>query len=147
MTLKQVIERVEAAASAEPCIRSIVRNDVFRLNTIADCKYGVFAWVQRQHSITDGGDIARYSFSFIYVDRLTSDHSNEIEVQSTGMSALHGILLRLADVMGVGEESFTAFTQRFGDECAGVFCNVTLETEADTICDTDYSLGNETIIY
>lgn len=137
MTLIEVINRMEQIALAQPAVKSVVPNDVFRLNTIEDAKYGVFAWTQGNHTISLEGETISYSFTLFYVDRLLNDRSNETEIQSVGIEVLHNILLKLSLEMGVSDESFTTFNQRFTDECAGVFCNVSLEVGAD-FCEEDY---------
>jgi hypothetical protein len=137
MTLKQVIQAIERAAALQPSVRHIVRNDVFRLNEITDAQYGVFAWTQQQHTI--GDELHYFAFAFFYVDRLTDNRSNEIEVQSVGIDTLSGILRRLEteDIIAVGTVTAQTFNQRFADECAGAWCNVRLEVPAETVCPDD----------
>jgi hypothetical protein len=140
MTLRQVIRAIERIASEQPAIRMIVRNDVFRLNTCPDAKYGTFAWLQREHSGSVDGNTIRYSFTFFYVDRLTADHGNEVEIQSTGISTLDNIIKTL-DRMGIWCDSgytFQTFNQRFLDECAGVFCNVAFDVPSGDLCPEEY---------
>lgn len=139
MTLQQVIQAIERAAGLQPSVRHIVRNDVFRLNDIPDAQYGAFAWTQQQHTI--GDDLNYFSFAFFYVDRLTEDRSNEIEVQSVGIDTLSGILRRLEteDIPAVGAVTAQTFNQRFADECAGAWCNVRLEVPAENVCPDDYT--------
>ena len=59
---------------------------------------------------------------------ITSAKDNQIEVQSTGVQVLDNIIRILQDegIMAT-PYSFQPFNQRFNDECAGVFCNVTFE--------------------
>lgn len=135
MTLLQVIKAVELVASKQPTIASIVRNDVFRLNSIPDAKYGVFAWLQGEHRTDLEADLQNFSFTFFYVDRLTEDKGNEIEIQSVGMETLENILEVLAGAgIVAGEHTFRTFNERFSDECAGVYCTCTLEVPKGTIC-------------
>lgn len=136
MTLMQVISAVEAAAMRQKSLRMIVRNDIFRLNTYADARYGVFGWTQGQHSGSAADDLMSWSFTFFYVDRLTEDGGNETEVQSVGIETLRNII---AALRGAGLEAdswtFETFTQRFMDECAGVFCSVTLTAPIGWTCE------------
>lgn len=140
MTLFEVIRAAEAAAARQPSVNMVVRNDIFRLNTIQDAKYGVFAWTQGQHQGNLDGSVIIYQFTFFYVDRLTSDKSNEVEVQSVGVETLTNILRSLDD-MGVylnGSYTLQPFNQRFLDECAGVFTNVRLEVPVGSVCTEDF---------
>ena len=134
MTLLETIRTFEAVAGRQPSVKTIVRNDIFRLNTLPDVRYGVFAWMQREHTIT--ADLHTYSFVFYYVDRLTADKGNEIEVQSVGIQTLGNILASLEALGVYPEADWTApvFNPRFLDECAGVFASVRLQVPADWVC-------------
>lgn len=145
MTLLQLIRAIERVAKKQPAINMIVRNDIFRLNTYEDAKYGVFAWVQGQHAtaVTDG--MVRYQLTLIYADRLTEDQHNQVEVQSVGIQAITNIVQTLAaeDIFVRGDISFQPFNQRFLDECAGVFSNITFEVPKSTMCNDTFGDFNE----
>lgn len=143
MTLFQLIQAIEGVARLQPSVKMIVQHDVFRLNSAPSQKYGVFAWLQNQHSVQVGG-MQSFNFTFFYVDRLTADKSNATEVQSTGVETL-GNILRTLDAMDIAVESYTLqpFTQRFTDECAGVFCNVSLSVLPGSLCSETYPDFNE----
>jgi hypothetical protein len=147
MTLQQVIQAFEMVASQQPSVNMIVRNDIFRLNSKSDARYGVFGWTQGQHSSSADSSMFTYSFTFFYVDRLKNDVSNQIEVQSVGIQTLDNILRKLDDmgIYVISTYNFQTFNQRFLDECAGVFCNVTLQVPVNAICAesfADYDLNN-----
>lgn len=136
MTLQEVIKIFEVVASQQPSVNMIVQNDIFRLNSKSDARYGVFGWTQGQHSTSLDSSLFNYSFTFFYVDRLKNDMSNQIEVQSVGIQTLDNILRKLDD-MGVFVSSsynFQTFNQRFLDECAGVFCKVSLHVPVTSVC-------------
>ena len=144
MTLRDVVLAVEAEAKAQPAVNMIVRNDVFRLNDCPDARYGVFAWTQQQHTAPAGGDFLRVTLNLYYVDRLNEDKSNELEVQSVGISTISDVLRKLeaAGVWLDGDAQFNTFNQRFVDECAGVWCNVRLQVPAGWICPDDFGIQN-----
>ena len=139
MTLLQVIRAIEGIAKAEPSVKMVVPNDVFRLNATPDAKYGVFAWTQQQHILAD--DLLTFAFAFFYVDRLTEDKGNEVEIQSVGVDTLTDIIRRLEDagIYPTGETTMQTFNQRFLDECAGVWCNVRLQVPAGYVCPDEYT--------
>lgn len=145
MTLMQVIKAFEVIASNQPSVNMIVQNDIFRLDACSDARYGVFGWTQGVHtSNLDSNDI-NYQFNFFYVDRLTSDKSNQIEVQSVGIETLDNII-REMDSMGLYVDSnytMQTFNQRFLDECAGVFCNVTISVPGASLCPESFADFNE----
>ena len=136
MTLRDTILALEAIAAAQPAVAMIVRNDIFRLNSLPDARYGVFAWTQQQHSVPEDADRLRFTFNLFYIDRLLEDESNQIEVQSTAVSVLSNILRTLPEygVFQGGDAVIRTFNQRFADLCAGAFATVTLEVGVDTRC-------------
>lgn len=137
MNLFQVIRAIEKTAALQPTIGTVVRNDVFRLNASPVVKYGAFAWLQGEHRTSSDGSLMQWSFTFFYVDRLTFDKGNEVQIQSTGIETLENILHALEDLeIFSGDHTFRTFNQRFSDECAGVYCTVTLEAAKDTLCAT-----------
>lgn len=147
MTLAQVIDVFEKVAMQQPSINMIVRNDVFRINTSPSLKYGVFAWTQGQHSGSIAG-MTSYAFSFFYVDRLKEDLSNQVEVQSAGCETIGNILRALEEYdIEVGNYTMQTFNQRFTDECAGVFCNVTLSVPQVSACPETYGERTDFLIY
>jgi hypothetical protein len=149
MTLIEVIRAIESIASSQPSIKMVVENDVFRLNSRPDAKYGVFAWTQGQHTTSIDSSVINYSFSFIYVDRLRADMGNQIEIQSVGIETLDNII-RTLDEIGIYTDtsySFQVFNQRFLDECAGVFCNVTLSVPVNSICPEEFANVDNLNIY
>lgn len=140
MTLQEVIKAIEMIASQQPSVNMVVQNDIFRLNSLSNARYGVFGWTQGQHSTSTDSSMFTFSFTFFYVDRLKSDLSNQIEVQSVGVQTLDNLLRRLDD-LGLYVSStytFQTFNQRFFDECAGVFCNVSLQVPVSTMCSESF---------
>jgi len=135
MTLANVISAIEAVASQQPPVNTIIRHDVFRINSLPSLNYGVFAWLQNQHTGRVSTGMQTYSFTFFYVDLLNEDGSNRIDVQSTGCEVMRAVL-SLLDEMDIEVDSYTIqpFNQRFTDECAGVFCNVSLNAISSSLC-------------
>lgn len=139
-TLLQVIRAVEAIAKAQPGVAMIVPNDVFRLNAIPDARYGVFAWTQGQHREDLEAGTLTVALTLFYVDRLTANKRNELEIQSVGV-ALLGNVVKAAQEAGIYVADlvrYNTFNQRFLDECAGVYCTVDLEVSLDWICPDDF---------
>ena len=79
MTLTEVIHAIELSAGGQPGVHSIVRNDIFRLNTYPDAKYAVFGWTQGQHTSEIASSLVTFRFTFFYIDRLTHDLSNQVK--------------------------------------------------------------------
>ena len=135
MTLIETIREIESAAIRQPSVNMIVRSDVLRINKTPDRRYGIFAWTQMQHSASLDNDFINYRFSLFYVDRLTEDRSNETEVQSVGIQTLDNIIRTLAERgFQITTWTYQPFTERFVDECAGVWCEVTLSVPVSYVC-------------
>ena len=135
MTLLEIIRAIEDAAAMQPSVAMIVEEDVLRLNSYADARYGAFVWTQGRHRATAGDDFTRYSFTLFYIDRLRNDIANQVEVQSVGMDTLRNVLEILRE-RGIEPETyeFQPFNQRFADECAGVYCSVIFVVENGSAC-------------
>ena len=145
MTLSELIKTMEVIASKQPSINMVVENDVFRLNAKSDARYGVFAFVQQQHTTAIESNVITYAFTLFYVDRLKNDRSNQIEIQSVGIQTLDNIIRTLDDwgIFVDNTYSFQVFQQRFVDECAGVFCNVSLSVPIGSICPDQFADFND----
>lgn len=132
MTLSTIIGKLTDIAMRTPNVRSVIINDVYRENAFSGIDYGVVAILQDEHSV--GEDIVTYNFTLVYVDRLTADKSNEVDVQSEGMLTLTNIIntltAELDEVSIDGDVTFTAYNQRFVDDCAGVYANVAISVES-----------------
>lgn len=136
MTLSEVIKVIEGVASNQPSINMVVQHNAFKLNDVPDAKYGAFAWVQGQHTASVESSFITYSFFLYYIDRLTHDKSNLIEVQSVGVMTLDNIIKSLED-LGIYTStpySFQPFSQRFLDECGGVYVNVSFDVPISSSC-------------
>jgi hypothetical protein len=139
MTLQDLIQDIESIAGGQPSVQMIVENDVYKLNERADARYGVFAFTQETHSTSPDSDYITYNLILYYIDRLTDDERNEVEVQSTGVQVLGNILASLAErVVRVGDYNMQPFRQRFADVCAGVFARVAITTLKDTLCAEEF---------
>ena len=82
-----------------------------------------------------------YRFTFFYIDRLTHNLGNQIEIQSVGIQALDNILrlLENAGIYSASEVTYTTFNQRFQDECAGVFASVAFQVPVQGMCGESFA--------
>ena len=138
MTLLQLVHRIETVAAEQPSVNLVVPNDVFALNSIQDARYGVFAWTQGQHEESVDGYALTCRFTFFYVDRLTDDASNRLEIQSVGVQTLGNIIRKLAAEFDIPAWTYTTFNQRFADLCAGVYASVTINIPVSSLCPENY---------
>ena len=146
LTLYDVIGAIEAAAARQPSVNMIVRQDIYRLNDIADARYGVFGWLQGQHRGATQRSTRSYGFTLFYVDRLiegepldNTEAAGMEAVQSVAIETLDNILKTLA-AEGIMPEPYTfrTFNQRFADQCAGAYVEVELTATINVTCESDY---------
>lgn len=136
MTLLELIERIKSVAIAQPEVSTIVENDVFRLNEMADVKYGVFAYTQGEHTTSAERDSITYNFTFFFVGLLTDDRENMNELQSKAIEVLDSIIYTLYDEgdIIIGNYAFQPFNRRFMDDCAGCWVDVAITTNKALNC-------------
>ena len=140
MTLKTFIEILEATAAKQAAVATIVPQDVYKLNQMPDAKYGAFAWLHGTHGETIGEPVRTFRFTLFYVDRLTEDKGNQLDVQSVGVETLSNILRTVifehGDEVSIAEAvTYHPFLERFTDDCAGVYCDAAVQVDVDDICE------------
>ena len=142
MTLYELVRHIEEVAAQQPNINLIVENDIDKFNTLADAEYGVFAYVMGQHSANTSSDFVSYNFTLYYIDRLTADGSNLLDVQSVGVRTLDNVIRTLVDKhpeIKARDYSFQPYTDSYADQCAGVYATVTFRAMRDSMCSEDYA--------
>ena len=136
MTLFDIIRNLQAIAAQEPSVRSVSDGDIYDcLNAAVDIKYGVFHITQDTH--TTNGDLDVWGLNLFYIDRLLDNGENRLSIQSAGITILENVLRNFADTFGaeyMNNIVYTPFTQRFKDNCAGVFCKISVSTVMDNLC-------------
>lgn len=86
-------------------------------------KYAAVVATFQSASIVDDNYTA--TVNLFYIDRLTKfDDNNRLQIQDTAVQTLHNILLQLAEEYDVENESYTLFTQKFADNCAGAYATL-----------------------
>ena len=136
MTLFDIIRNLQAIAAQEPSVRSVSDGDIYdALNAAVDIRYGCFHITQDTH--TTNGDLDVWGLNLFYIDRLLDNGENRLSIQSAGITILENVLKRFADTFGaeyMNNIVYTPFTQRFKDNCAGVFCKISVSTVMDNLC-------------
>lgn len=140
MTYQQVVKSLQTIALSQHNVRYAGYGDLYRdLNSNPSIKYDVFYITPNQYTLE--GDFNRFSFNLFYISRLENvDGDNMLQVQSIGKEILDNVVKRFCeqyDADTVGSIYYQPFTQRFSDECAGIYMTVTLEVAIDSVC-VDY---------
>lgn len=137
MTLIEVVNLLNWVAQNQPNVNGIVKSgDVFDLNKEEyQQKYAAFCVQQNTHSINE--DFTTFSFTLFYVDRLTLDKSNKLEIQSTACEFFQNLIktiMQKFENLDWTNGEVTTFTERFSAECAGAFMTCTITTKNQSIC-------------
>ena len=78
-----------------------------------------------------------WGLNLFFIDRLLDNNENRLSIQSAGITILENVLKNFADTFGaeyMNNIVYTPFTQRFKDNCAGVFCKISISTVMDNLC-------------
>lgn len=139
MTLFEIIELIKEAALSQPNVRTCYEGSVYDLNADLNIDYDVVVITQDTHRESQG--FAYYRFHLFFVTRLMSDlETNRLQGQSGGMRVLSNIIRTVCDSLDieVPDTNFTTFSEKFSDECCGVYCSVEFEIPIDDICAEEY---------
>lgn len=140
MRLDEIFNALNSIALSQPNIHTAVSNDVYRINEYSTIKYGVFSCTQSgQH--TEDEEFRYYNLNLFVIDRLLDGGTNEISVQSNALEVLHNIIAAFSALYNVyveGEVRYQPFTQKFVDECAGMYATVVFRVPLDSICEEEY---------
>ena len=140
MTLLEIIDLIKSTALNQPNVNSAVEGDLYDyMNANPDISYSVVFLTQQTHRETEG--FFHYNFYIFYVDRLQSDlESNRALIQSGGIRVLSNIIRTVCDSidMEVPDVTYVPYSQRFSDECAGVYASVEFTVPIDDICAEEY---------
>lgn len=140
MTLYQTIEALKQIGLSQPNIRTAVEGNIYDvLNASVSTKYGVFFITQGTHNQDEMYD--HYNFTLFYVDRLEANmENNRLQIQSIGKEVLSNIIHIFCEEYDAECDniSFITFTQKFQDETAGVYSQITLDIIRDSWCGEGY---------
>lgn len=130
MNLKNVIDGLNSIAMEQPEINQYIKSgNIYDLNSDRDARFGIFCVTQGTHSYDFKNGLNTFNLVLYYVDRLKSDQSNKIEIQSTGIEVLKNILRKFSHKFDVdfGNVDFEVFTQSFSEICAGCYATISIQ--------------------
>lgn len=133
MNLYQTAKYILSVAQHQPNVGLAYEGDIYDLNEKQDIAWPAVAVSQVTHA--ENGEWRGYGFNIFYVDRLTADKSNRLEVQSIAIEALSNIAKVLVEsgFETQGEIRFHTFDERFDAECAGAYMEIILQSE-ESLC-------------
>lgn len=133
MNYLQFVNTVLETAKSHKLVHEVGEGDIYEHLNSGDHKYPcVFLTVQ---NVESNGAQMTVTGSLFYVDVLLSDNSNKLQIQSTGLSTLQQIFMRLMENypdFDLRTGRYTPFDEKFSDLCAGMFSNFTISFVDDT---------------
>ena len=133
MNYLQFVNTILDTSKSHKLVHEVGEGDIYEHLNSGDHKYPcVFLTVQ---NVDSNGSQMTVTGSLFYVDALLSDTSNKLQIQSTGMTTLQQIFMRLMDNypdFDLRTGRYTPFDEKFADLCAGVFSNFTISFMDDT---------------
>lgn len=138
MTLIETINLLNWIAQNQPNVNGIIETgDIYDLNKDEyQQKYAAFCVTQNTHNV--GEEFTTYSFTLFYVDRLTLDKSNKIEIQSTGVQFFANLIKTIMhnfENLDWTNGDVTTFTEKFSAECAGAYMTCNITTPNKSLCE------------
>lgn len=134
--LKAVVNRVERAVrNVDKTIGNFFYGDIYNINHIQEIKYPAVVVTNSTHNATS--DYITYYFNIFYVDRLTADKKNKLDVQSAATMTLKNTM-QLVDENYLVNDNYElhTFEEKFNDVCAGAYINVGIRCPLE-LCDVE----------
>lgn len=146
MTLYTLIHTLKNISKSHALVNEFGEGDVYEYMNSGEHKYPcVFLTISTVLTDTTS---TNYNFTLFYIDRLTDDSDNKVNVQSMGISIIKQIVSKLISEEPVLETSSiecTPFTEKFADYCGGAFATITVtdivdntETESDECSENNF---------
>lgn len=132
MTLKNIVGCLLDVAKTKPNIRTTGEGNVYDLNSKPDVVYNCFYVTQMGSDVYENQ--VHHKLTLFYIDRLTDNFDNKLQVQSNGQMEITNIINTVCNICDVEVDypiSFTSFNERFTDDCCGVFTTVTFITDLE----------------
>lgn len=137
MTLKHLITAISELAIREKLINfSAAGNSIYQLNGMNIDSYPVlFCSPTGRHLVREA--TTYYEITLFYIDRLTEDYSNELDVYSSSVEGLKNLILKINSLGGVlsveSNYNITNFqeTERMNDRLGGAYATIRILTAND----------------
>lgn len=139
MKYKEIVKIIKNISLALPDVQSFYTGDVYEVNADQSVKYGSVVLTNQEHTFDNINDRFQYNFVLFYIDRLTDDEANRVDVHTAAVSALKAIVQHLEDYnVIINDFKFNLFRERFNDQCAGAYATLSVVVEAND-CTEDFS--------
>ena len=141
MNLYQFINTVKQIVLAHKDVNTFNEGDVYEIMNSGQHTYPATVLTINNITTNEQTHYQTINCVLFYIDRLTDDYSNKTMIMSQGFNVLKQIKDKAVESLNWSFETanYTPYTEKFGDLCAGVYLECTIELEDDIICsDTSY---------
>ena len=137
MTLYDLIHKLKDIALRLPNVRTFAEGSVYDvMNGKNNIEYDCIVLSQDTHRADESFNY--FTFNIFYISRLVSDmEENRLQVQSLGIEVLNNLFNILSDKYDIEIENniqYNPFTQKFVDECCGVYASLVLNVPKEFLC-------------
>ena len=143
MTLYKLVQDICNLGKAQPNVNFVTQGDIYQLNHNQDVDYPAFVVTQGTHTGSDY-DEEQFTLTLFAVDRLVSDKSNEIDVQSWANGVLLSVIKNIGDFfIGTVQSGFKiqTFTEKFDSLCAGAYVTLAINVDINDCDCVSKSIG------
>ena len=127
------LKNIKEISTSHILVNEYGEGDIYEYLNAGEHKYPCVFLTVTNISTTSSTSI---NFTLFYTDRLLENNSNKTAIQSTGISVIKQILSRFQQENSVYEftsVTYTPFTEKFTDMCAGVFAEVVVENQIENL--------------
>ena len=128
------IKEIKEISTSHILVNEYGEGDIYEYLNNGEHKYPCVFLTVTNLTTTDSG--TAINFTLFYTDRLVENQANKTSIQSTGISVIKQILSKYEQLHPeylLNNVNYTPFTEKFTDMCAGVFCDVVIENQIDTL--------------
>jgi hypothetical protein len=141
MNIIQLYEHIKQYALTIPIVNSYYNTSVYECWNNPNVKYGSVVFAVK--SVREQNSISKYECVIYYGDRLNDNKSNRDAIQSDAVGVINNIINRLNSSNLIEYVTYPVqsviFEQKFSDELAGAYANITIDLQA-TGDDCDFNL-------
>ena len=139
MRLDELIKNIQDTSLKHVLVNEFGEGDIYEYLNTGEHKYPcVFLTVT---GLSDVDYTREVNITLFYVDRLTSDQSNRKSIQSTATDVLGDIIHSLES----NSVTYTLFTEKFSDLCAGAYAEFTVTVEYTAGCEQNFIVRTKKI--
>lgn len=138
MNLKETIDKLNSIAISQPNVNDYIKSgNIYDLSENRNSNFSVFCVTQGTHSYDFENGYNTFNFILYYVDRLTSDGNNKIEIQSTAIETLKNIIRTYSKEtdVDIATADFEVFTESFAQLCAGAYTTISVIVDDNNCLD------------